>query len=346
MKYHIILLLFAFYIVSFSSCNKQPKVETDSDNSENIIENKKTSNIKKLKKTSEKGFEWYLLQDGDLYGAEDGDGNEIIPIKYDRVKYEEDEYGIHYFVVIKGTAKGVYTREGTLVLPVERNYTDFNLASDMSSTKYYWIAKKENSKSVELTDARGDIVMPMSLGYMHFNIYQDEGPFYINAIIDNSENLDVCDIKSRIYTLDGKIIHVGEHAFWTVDWDYAKVDDCTGEKNTIYFERIPETTKFDYDNFDHLYSPSDDISKQKSKDEEQTNSYETEDQEQNVSAPAPARQQTPCVGCGGSRRCTNCRGKGRIPEYSVHGYMNYRECGTCRGSGICSTCNGTGIDIY
>lgn len=46
-----------------------------------------------------------------------------------------------------------------------------------------------------------------------------------------------------------------------------------------------------------------------------------------------------CKGCGGTRRCKNCDGKGKKMTSST---LGYERCKLCDGTGKCSACGGSG----
>ncbi len=64
------------------------------------------------------GFEWYETYNGNgKYGAEDRNGNTIVPLMYDRVSYQGEEC-----LCVKNDDKwGVY-RNGTMIVPVEYDF--------------------------------------------------------------------------------------------------------------------------------------------------------------------------------------------------------------------------------
>ena len=54
----------------------------------------------KFRQVGKDGYIWYKLKRGNLYGARDNDGNDIIPIKYTDVEYMCNERdGTHWFKV-------------------------------------------------------------------------------------------------------------------------------------------------------------------------------------------------------------------------------------------------------
>lgn len=44
----------------------------------------------------------------------------------------------------------------------------------------------------------------------------------------------------------------------------------------------------------------------------------------------------PCVGCGGTKKCSVCNGKGYTTSASTR--LLYHQCGSCEGTGICQVC--------
>jgi hypothetical protein len=44
----------------------------------------------------------------------------------------------------------------------------------------------------------------------------------------------------------------------------------------------------------------------------------------------------PCVGCGGTKKCSVCNWKGYTTSASTR--LLYHQCGSCEGTGICQVC--------
>lgn len=60
------------------------------------------------------GFVWYKIKGTNgLYGAEDENGNIVIPMKYDRLYHVETSDG--WFCVVKDNKEGVYTNDGYMI---------------------------------------------------------------------------------------------------------------------------------------------------------------------------------------------------------------------------------------
>ncbi|MBP5214694.1 MAG: hypothetical protein J6032_08810 [Bacteroidales bacterium] len=54
------------------------------------------------------------------------------------------------------------------------------------------------------------------------------------------------------------------------------------------------------------------------------------------SNPTPVQNDMPCVGCGGTKKCSVCNGKGYTTSASTR--LLYHQCGACDGTGICQVC--------
>ncbi len=61
----------------------------------------------KFRQVGEDGYIWYMLKRGNLFGARDLEGNNIIPIQYSSVSYHcDDRFGVHCFYVKSGDFEG------------------------------------------------------------------------------------------------------------------------------------------------------------------------------------------------------------------------------------------------
>lgn len=83
--------------------------------------------VTKTRKVGKDGFVWYELRKGSLYGAADIEGKTIIPIKYSRVMYVDWKTDCHYFIVLEGDFRGIYTRMGNCIIPTDKHFTSCSL---------------------------------------------------------------------------------------------------------------------------------------------------------------------------------------------------------------------------
>ena len=80
----------------------------------------------------------------------------LIPVQYDDVEFAENES----FTVEKKGKKGLVNSKGKLIIPIAYTtiYESWSENSDENSSKFYWIAKNENSdgegEEVNFTDTK------------------------------------------------------------------------------------------------------------------------------------------------------------------------------------------------
>ena len=168
--------------------------------------------VMKFRQVGDDGYIWYKLKRGNLCGARDAEGNNIIPIKYDDVtyvcdikKYAHDDGfynsgrqdGVHYFSVKKGGYMGVYTREGTLVVSTERKYKRVWLKIDF--IKPYWLIHVAGEADATnswygngILDMKGNVIIPPRR-------YKYVRPFFSGlSVIDYNDKMGICDWNGKI----------------------------------------------------------------------------------------------------------------------------------------------------
>ena len=239
MKYKIILLASLLCLAGISRAQQGIK-----------------SNRTKTLCIEEDGFVWYKLCENGLYGATDASGKTIIPIRYSDVTYRcqdvniyKEESGYHYFEVEdKNDYQGVYSREGTSIIPVNRRYTDIDL--EREENKWYWIAEDENNyeDKKELLDVKGNIIIPFNKGYDEIFIekaYKGHSPFYISVERNGFEG--VLDLNGNL------VISPNKYKTCWPDYNDLKVKYPNGEEKILPAVKLDQNTRFDFKPFDNLY---------------------------------------------------------------------------------------------
>ena len=120
-----------------------------------------TATTTKERQVGSDGYIWYKLKKGNLYGAQDIEGNEIIPIQYDEILYYS--YQCRYFIVKAGDFAGVYTRMGKLLISTDKHYTGIthgNLGYKVKE-KVFWVAKRNTGGQIIL-DCEGKEVFTIN----------------------------------------------------------------------------------------------------------------------------------------------------------------------------------------
>lgn len=290
------------------------------------------------------GYVWYLLKRGNLYGARDEDGNNIVPIKYDGVSYECFSGNCtRFFCVRKGEYKGAYTRMGTLVISPDRHYEEITLdGNDLGMI--FWRVKKKGVKGTIILDAKGREIFTLDCDDASMGAKGDcayiwfwRGDMFGISDLNGNVVLPLCEIK---YPSPYK----GNDGSW-----YVKVN---GEEKVNY----SDLTKFDYKPYENLFwikktsssSSSSSItssSTASSSGNSNSNSSNSGGGTTTVVVehhrdPIPVQEWQACFGCGGmgTMGCDNCGGSGTK-------YIGDRlhRCSRCNGQGIipCNICYGS-----
>lgn len=310
-----------------------------------------TAKITKERKVEGNGYIWYKLKKGGMYGAQDIEGNIIVPIKYNSV----DEYmgykDVHFFKVTDGDFVGAYTPNGNYVVPIEGHYTSVHLYHEFGKT--YWVVKK-NGGATGVLDSKGNVVIPPHELYTDFRFgCGNDGVYYISSRRGN-----VGSGLEGLYDLNGsEIIPADKYTFvfYNDGKPYAIQGYGENEKRVeLSGLTIPQTSRFDYSLYGGIYSsgrtPS--SSKKTTESASSSNSPANNSGHNNNSGngtttvvvehhhdPVPVQQWQACFACGGmgTMGCDNCGGGGTK-------YIGDRlhRCSRCNGRGIipCNVCYG------
>ena len=207
------------------------------------------------------GFVWYEIIQNGKHGANSVDGKTLIPTNYSRIYYyckDKDLYnnktGIHYFEVEDPNEYvGIYTREGTLIIPTDKKFT-FAYLSNVEE-KWCWSVDGDDD-SEGLLDIRGKEVISTKNGYENvqlFKSYTGDCPFHILIYKDGYSGL--CDLNGNILISPNKYKEIN------VNYNELKVRLQNNSWKQLAPIKIDQTTRFDYNNFDNLhynYSPNPD----------------------------------------------------------------------------------------
>jgi hypothetical protein len=292
----------------------------------------------KFKQTGEDGYVWYKLKQGNLYGARDAEGNNIIPIKYTDINYCCDkDRGKHWFLIKKGPYSGAYTREGRMVISVDRHYSDIDL--NVANGKICWKARK-NGKAIIL-DAKGKEIIALNYDAIYMrNAFSGSlggsSNVYYFGINKNGKN-GICDLKGRIICApeydEAYLGNNGKTLVKNINGEFY-YDEINYMGGTPYFDCQP------YDNLyykDHSTSSFVNSSNSSSSSSGSSSNNNTGGGTTKVIVEQHGSYQVwvPCGGCQlEPGRCTYCHGSG-------WGYNN-RLCTRCGGNGKCTICGGTG----
>lgn len=312
------------------------------------VKNSNLQAIRKTRKVGDDGYIWYELQKGNLFGAADLEGKIIIPIKYTNIDYcIYDSEHTHFFRVKKGDFVGIYTRYGNSIIPIDKHFTYAGVysCSLYRKTPILYVRCRNNYGQNGLYDIRGNEVIPPT--------------DYQSVIIIKFENNDLAHITYEKDGLDGAYDLNGNlltkpvaTAYITVYKDKIKIVNEIGKDefdSKYIYGSYSEDTRFDYDNYDGLYSPfksykSSSSSSSFSSSSSSSSSTSNRPNTNNRSSKNQPRQVWKerwriCTACDPNRKgyCNNCHGQG---GYYIGNIFNV--CGVCGGGRSCPMCMGRG----
>lgn len=258
------------------------------------------------------GFEWYAVKrtvNGQTkYGAEDRNGNMIIPTEYDLLWYPPyQDPQLTGFEAHKGKLRAWYSQNGKCIIPYTRGYTDISKIVEGAFGTYYSCIKPDvgvicNSYGREVASVKADGLSTISIYDMTIN---GKKHYFLSFTINrNGEDyFGVADVNGRII----------------VPAEYKGKD--YGSALKLAENRLTTTN-----------NPL------------ESNSHETQAEEgrnttsvvQQERLPVPTQEWETCYACHGSGICqTYGCDNGWNPNTRMH-------CLGCGGSGRCSSCAGRG----
>ena len=291
------------------------------------------------------GFEWYKVCKNGKWGAEDRNGNVLVPMEYNGISYDAFNYNEILttangpgFKAYKDAYISYYLKTGKCIIPYTRKYT--------SILKYYhheqfgtiYICRKENGCAV--CDISGREILSNS-NYSEATPNIDFGKFYYTiskagyyGIADGNGNIIVSPQYRNV------IVPNKEKAFVTKN-------DNTGEYEIVGFLSSITTCQNPFES-----NPREDPDKQSlstiqigsnvggNKNDSPSSGSQTQTiVVEHHHDPVPVQQWQACFACGGmgTMGCDNCGGSGTK-------YIGDRlhRCSRCNGRGIipCNVCYG------
>lgn len=295
----------------------------------------------KTRRVENNGYVWYSLHKGNLWGAQDIEGNTIVPVQYSDAEEDWGYKNVHYFRVKKGDFVGAYTPNGICVVSVEQHYTDIKLYYEFG--KVYWVVKK-NGGATGVLDAKGQVVITPSELYSDFRLGHDnDGTYYFS-----SRRGSIGSGFEGLYDLNGKeIIPADKYTFvfYNGGKPYAILGYGNNEKRIeLSGLSISQYTKYDYALYGGIFSDGRTDFGNSSSSSSSSNSSTCNNNSGNKTTtivvehhrdPVPVQDWVPCSVCGHNPGvCQTCVGN----------KTNYRgdPCISCRGTGKCHFCNGQG----
>lgn len=287
-------------------------------------------NSREYKIDDDDGFEWYLVCKNGKYGAEDKNGNLLIPYEYTKIWYMslDSKFNLPvFFMAILGDYVGAYSPDGRCIIPVSRKYTNIWPENDTEYGQYYTYNKKDgmygicNANGKQLFEAPYDEVNPhYSKGKFFYTVKKKVNGVMMFGLIDGNGNIVIPLQKRIVYESLGEIYEIAED-------DKGVKIGSTKSINTT--ENILAANKSGI-------RPSSSNSSSNNNSGGGTTTIVVEHQY----TPQPVQEWQACFGCGGmgTMGCDNCGGSGTK-------YIGDRlhRCSRCNGQGIipCNICYGS-----
>jgi len=292
------------------------------------------------------GFEWYKVIKNGMQGAEDKNGNILIPCEFWSVIYipYDKSNGGGFHVVYRGNYHGCgyYLRSGKCVIPFTRKYTFVYKAHDKDLGTYY-LCSKEGSETI--CDINGQEKLEINMepfgGSGHVDLESEEGHFYIE--INTGKGMYVADGKGQLILgpINTNIIlyDAEKKRFYEVNGNHER--EYIGRVFNLQANPLANNPKEDPNSI--VSSPSSNSSSSNS-----SRSSSASNNPRNGTStivvehhhdPVPVQQWQACFACGGmgTMGCDNCGGSGTK-------YIGDRlhRCSRCNGRGIipCNVCYG------
>ncbi len=277
-------------------------------------------------KVEDDGFEWYkvtrTVNGQKKYGAEDRNGNMIVPTEYDRIWYRSDENPLlEGFGPLKGGFRAWYSKSGKCVIPYSRGYTWIQKRDDNEFGTYYTFEKSDGGgicdrTGKEVVSVKADSLLSISISSVIIN---EKVHYFIPFMVTkNGEQY------KGIADANGRIIVPAEQKDFGTAFDLVK-SRLTTTNNPLEGNR--HETQAEAEGRSQGAQNNLDAGQQ----QQQSGGTTTVVVEQH----GPIQVWVACGGCQFEPgRCTYCHGSG-------WGY-NDRLCPRCGGNGKCTICGGNG----
>lgn len=292
----------------------------------------------------EDGFEWYKICKNGKYGAEDRNGNTIVPTEYDGVKYTCFCYDcVGYspvnagFIARKGEYKGWYNKSGKCIIPYSRGYTYIRKYDCEDYGTHYAFTKKGGGG---ICDKNGKVITTVNINNLsHIEVsrtFEGEKRHYLLFFVDNG-NCGVADANGKVvvfpeFEYDG-------HQKELESLIFARVKTTNNPFSGNTRETLAEAVGRTYNSQSSYSSSNTSSSSNSSSSNGNSGNNSTTIHVEHHHDPVPMQVWKQCTGCYGSGMCqSGCGGSGWFTGYSG----NSTRCFGCGGSGKCQFCAGKG----
>lgn len=284
------------------------------------------------------GYEWYKIKhtvNGQTkYGAEDRNGNMIVPIEYDGVSYIPDDNPLCTgFLAVKDGGVGWYNKSGKCVIPYSRGY-DAVIKLDKDDFGTYYKFEKPDGEGI--CDRNGREVLSVKVeGLLYFDIYSHT----INGTKRYYLELSVNKNGESFYAIadtNGKIVVPAEYKESSTALNLAKSHLTT--RNPLANNRHETLAEAEG-------RPQGG----------QSNPIAGQQQQDGGNAPVVVEHHRDQIPVQEWQQCPACYGSGQCPYVKCGGsgwyYIGDRvtTCSRCHGSGKCTICAGRGgqnVTVY
>lgn len=202
MKRTLLLMMLAL-----GMCSINVNAQTKKPATKNTTQKEATKPIPKDSReyqVGDDGFEWYKVCKNGKWGAEDRNGNTIVPAEYDGIMYDVGCYTcVGYspvqagFYVRKGGHRGWYNKSGKCVIPYSRQYMYIRKYDSEDYGTYYAFTKDGGGG---ICDINGRVVVNVSIDNLrHIEVSQTfEGNkrYYLLFFVDNL--VGIADANGKI----------------------------------------------------------------------------------------------------------------------------------------------------
>ncbi len=295
------------------------------------------------------GFEYYFIKKKDVngnrkYGAEDRNGNVIIPTEYDLIHYSS--YAgvdpiLSGFKVWKGDYQGWYNRNGKCVIPYSRRYIHITKENDNIEKRWGTYYKVKSKDGAGICDRNGrEVVFIPNANYLMPHCDEKDGKeYYSFTFTTKDDKWGKADAKGKV------VVEPMEEEEWQAYPSDKMLQKIYTTQNPLAGNR--NDTLEDYEMRASNTTPSSSQSSTTTSRTNNSNSSSSNSENKTTTVvvehhrdPVPMQEWRACWACGGmgTMGCDGCGGSGT--RYGIGDRL--RTCSRCNGRGIipCNVCYG------
>ncbi len=345
------LFILLALVIAMSSINAQAQKRKRTTKKRAVTTKVETSSPAAMKsgmtkelKTEKDGYQWYLVKQGNLYGAQDKSGKKIILTEYDNIycyseKGETSSY--RYFTARKGDYYALYYPNGKCPISIDRRYGSLFL-SITANKAYIVVARSLSSGDIGfgICDMDGiEVISPISKSYPFlqcaFNNNKICNYYYFEVKEDLETNglYHIVDLNGNIVKKNRQLVSYDNEKgyYYCMDAEYNEERISINQNSRYNFNHVDGVTSF-YGSI--LPAPRD--PQQGSYSEGGPGGKKTDKPKPTPQPKQQVRVWKSCTYCMGSGICSYCNGWG----VKGYGTKTVLPCPSCPGNGRCIFCNG------